>query len=110
MGQYESRRGKVYEAVKASDLADVSTENKQDKPSTPTTPSNGSNSVEKGDSVTFIGGGVYKSSTAENATYTKDVVSRCRVTAINPKGKRPYHLISQDGKGVYGWVDKADVK
>ena len=110
MGQYESRRGKVYEAVKASDLADVSTDYKQDNPSTPTTPSNGSNSVEKGDSVTFIGGGVYKSSTAENATYTKDVVSRCRVTAINPKGKRPYHLISQDGKGVYGWVDKADVK
>ncbi len=110
MGQYESRRGKVYEAVKASNLTDVSAENKQDKPSTPTTPSNGSNSVEKGDSVTFIGGGVYKSSTAENATYTKDVVSRCRVTAINPKGKRPYHLISQDGKGVYGWVNAESVK
>ena len=31
-------------------------------------------------------------------------------TAVNTKGTHPYHCISQDGKGVYGWVNAADVK
>lgn len=34
--------------------------------------------------------------------------SRCKVTQTN-NGKHPYHLISEDGKGVYGWVDAANV-
>ena len=87
--------------------------NKQDKPTTqntPTTAQNGLNSLKKGDIVTFTGGGVYKSSTAENATHTKDVTSTCEVTAINTKGTHPYHCISQDGKGVYGWVNAESVK
>lgn len=71
---------------------------------------NGSNSIEKGDTVTFTGGAVYKSSTAAQAAKTKDVTSTCKVTATNPKGTHPYHCVSQDGKGVYGWVDKASVK
>ena len=33
-----------------------------------------------------------------------------KVTAVNTKGTHPYHCISQDGKGVYGWVNAADVK
>ena len=117
MGQYESRRCKVYELVKESNLTDVSAEKqdtpKKDKPTTqntPTTAQNGSNSLKKGDIVTFTGGGVYKSSTAENATHTKDVTSTCEVTAINTKGTHPYHCISQDGKGVYGWVNAESVK
>ena len=117
MGQYESRRGKVYEAVKESSLTDVSAEKpdkpKEDKPTTPQPPTdapNGLNSVDKGDTVTFTGGGVYKSSTAEYATRQKEVVSRCRVTVVNPKGTHPYHLISQDGKGVYGWVSAETIK
>lgn len=110
MGQYESRRDKVYEAVKASNLTDISA-GKQDTPKKdkPTT-QNSLNSLKKGDIVTFIGGGVYKSSTAKTVATQKGEVSRCRVTAINTKGTHPYHCISQDGKGVYGWVNKEDVK
>lgn len=67
-------------------------------------------SVSKGDIVTFTGGGVYKSSTAEYASVQKNVTSTCKVTAVNTKGTHPYHCISQDGKGVYGWVNAADVK
>ena len=110
LGKYTSRRNSVYEAVKASTLTDVSAEDKPTTQTPPTTAQNGSNSVEKGDIVTFTGGGVFKSSTAKNATYEKNVTSRCRVTNINLKGTRPYHLISQDGKGVYGWVNADSVK
>jgi len=117
MGQYESRRCKVYELVKESNLTDVSAEKqdtpKKDKPTTqntPTTAQNGSNSLKKGDIVTFTGGGVYKSSTAKIVATQKEGVSRCRVTAVNAKGTHPYHCISQDGKGVYGWVNAESVK
>ena len=51
-----------------------------------------------------------KSSTAEYASVQKNVTSTCKVTAVNTKGTHPYHCISQDGKGVYGWVNAADVK
>ena len=71
--------------------------------------SGGSAGVSKNDTVTFTGGPVYKSSTATTATTTKNA-STCKVTAINTKGTHPYHCISQDGKGVYGWVDKASVR
>ena len=67
-------------------------------------------SVSKGDTVTFTGGPVYKSSTAAQASTNKNVSSRCEVTAINAKGAHPYHCVSQDGKGIYGWVDKGNVK
>lgn len=77
---------------------------------TATTVQNGSNSIKNGDTVTFTGGGVYKSSTAESATHTKNVTSTCKVTAVNAKGTHPYHLISQDGKGIYGWVNADSVK
>jgi len=117
MGQYERRRDKVYKAVKASNLTDVSAE-KQDTPkkdksttqNTPTTAQNSGDSLKKGDIVTFIGGGVYKSSTSKAVATQKGEVSRCRVTVINTKGTHPYHLISQDGKGVYGWVNGESVK
>ncbi|RKI39995.1 hypothetical protein D7V86_12250 [bacterium D16-51] len=107
MGQYESRRAKVYKAVKESKLTDVQEEKKQD---TTQTTQNAPKSLEIGISVTFIGGGVFVSSMAKSASKTKDTVSRCRVTAANPGSKHPYHLISQDGKGVYGWVDMESIK
>ena len=75
-----------------------------------TTAQNDPKAVSKGDTVTFTGGPVYISSTAAKAAKEKNVTSTCKVTAINTKGTHPYHCISQDGKGVYGWVDKADVK
>lgn len=110
MGQYESRRGKVYEAVKGSSLTDVSSTKAEEKENTSQKPQSTPTGVSKGDIVTFTGGGVYKSSTADHASVEKDVVSTCKVTAINTKGTHPYHCISQDGKGIYGWVNKEDVK
>lgn len=110
MGQYESRRGKVYEAVKGSSLADISSTKAEEKENTQQKPQSTPTGVSKGDIVTFTGGGVYKSSTADHASVEKDVVSTCKVTAINTKGTHPYHCISQDGKGIYGWVNKEDVK
>lgn len=110
MGQYKSRRVKVYEAVKASELADVSNTVQEKPQDTPTKPQEGVKTLSKGDSVTFTGGGIYISSTAQNEAKRIDKVSTCRVTAINTKGTHPYHCISQDGKGVYGWVNKEDVK
>lgn len=100
MGQYESRRAKVYKAVKESKLPDVQEGKTQDA----TKP------LKIGDNATFIGGGVFVSSTAKSASKEKDVTSKCLVTAENPGSAHPYHLISQDGKGVYGWVDVESIK
>lgn len=63
--------------------------------------------VKVGDTVQFTGGAVYASASAATAAHTRPA-SRCRVTqAYN--GKHPYHLISEDGKSVYGWVDAANI-
>ena len=64
--------------------------------------------IEKGDIVHFAGGKVYASSTATAATSTRSA-SKCKVTATAPGAKHPYHCVSEDGKGVYGWVDAAAV-
>lgn len=77
---------------------------------TTTNAQNGGNTVKKGDTVTFTGGGIYKSSMAAQATTQKNVTSTCEVTAVNEKGSHPYHCISKDGKGVYGWVNAESVK
>lgn len=68
----------------------------------------GGGKIEKGDIVQFAGGAVYGSSTATAAASTRGA-SKCKVTATAPGAKHPYHCISQDGKGVYGWVDAAAV-
>jgi hypothetical protein len=60
-----------------------------------------------GDIVQFGGGAVHVSSNAAVPAHSRGK-SRCKVTQVY-KGKHPYHLISEDGKGVYGWVDAADV-
>lgn len=64
--------------------------------------------INVGDIVQFKGGSVYISAEAAKAAATKGV-SRCKVTIKHNSGKHPYHLISEDGKGVYGWVDSANV-
>lgn len=107
MGQYEDRRAKVYKAVKESELTDVQEEKKQDITQTAR---KADKAIEIGVSVTFIGGWVCASSTAKSAAVEKDVVSRCRVTTASPGSRYPYHLISQDGKGVYGWVGVESIK
>ncbi len=87
-------------------------ENGQEKKSARATkkPANKPQVLSKGATVTFMGGGVYRSSTAVNEAINKAVVSTCRVTAVDAEGKHPYHLISRDGKGIYGWVDKENVR
>ena len=89
----------VYGWVNASDIEDAET--------TPTT-SGTASAIKVGDIVQFKGGNVYASSGAANASATKPA-SRCKVTITANGGKHPYHLISEDGKGVYGWVDSANV-
>lgn len=64
--------------------------------------------ISVGDIVQFKGGSVYVSSTAVNVAANKGA-SKCKVTMKN-NNKHPLHLVSQDGKKVYGWVDTKDVE
>lgn len=80
-----------------------------DAPSIPTQNVSTSEDIHIGDIVKFKGGSVYISSTSKNATATKGA-SRCKVSNIYNKGTHKYHLISQDGKGVYGWVNASDIE
>ena len=93
----------VYGWVNASDVEKAATESKPAP-----TPSGGNTAIKVGDIVQFTGGAVYISSTASTASATKGA-SRCKVTVTNIRGNHPYHLVSEDGKGVYGWVDSANV-
>ena len=77
------------------------------QPEKPSEPSVGG-AIKVGDIVQFTGGKVYASSTAATAAGTRGA-SKCKVTATAPGAKHPYHCISEDGKGVYGWVDAAAV-
>lgn len=64
-----------------------------------------------GDIVIFSGGYVFVSSTANISTTTRGK-STCKLTkdvSDRKEAKHPYHLISTDGKKVYGWVDKSKV-
>lgn len=63
-----------------------------------------------GDIVIFAGGYVYVSSDATKAAANRGK-STCKLTGIStlPKAKHIYHLISTDGKKVYGWVDASKV-
>ncbi len=64
-----------------------------------------------GATVVFTGGSVYVSSDATTPAATRGR-STCKITIINTRSwvKHPYHLISTDGKMVYGWVDKANIE
>lgn len=64
--------------------------------------------VKAGNIVQFKGGPVYISSTAAEPTVTRGA-SKCKCTVANSNA-HPYHLISQDGKKVYGWVNASDVE
>lgn len=68
-----------------------------------------SGDVEVGDIVNFTGGAVYSASLATNPATTKGA-SKCKVTSIANGAKHEYHLVSQDGNGVYGWVDAVNIK
>lgn len=64
--------------------------------------------IKVGNIVQFKGGPVYISSTAAEPTVTRGA-SKCKCTVANSNA-HPYHLISQDGKKVYGWVNASDVE
>ena len=77
------------------------------KATAPAKPST-SGKIDKGDIVQFAGGAVYSASNATAAASTRGA-SKCKVTATALGAKHPFHCISEDGKGVYGWVDAAAV-
>ena len=81
--------------------------NYTEPPGQPSKPSAGG-AIKVGDIVQFAGGKVYASSTATAAASTRGA-SRCKVTVTAPGAKHPFHCISEDGKGVYGWIDAAAV-
>ena len=64
-----------------------------------------------GATVIFKGGYVYVSSTAKKAS-AKRGRSTCKLTKIasSSNATHKYHLISKDGKKVYGWVDKSNIE
>ena len=83
-------------------------------PATPTVPVNPptvptTTDFKVGDIVQFTGGGVYTSSAAHAPAHSRNQ-SRCKVTQIAAKARNQYHLISEDGGRVYGWVVSEDVK
>jgi len=67
--------------------------------------------IKVGDKVIFKGGPVYVSSDAKKKAATRGR-STCKVTIINTRSwsVHSYHLISEDGGKVYGWVDKANIE
>ena len=64
--------------------------------------------IKVGNIVQFKGGPVYISSSAAEPTVTRGA-SKCKCTITN-NNAHPYHLISQDGAKVYGWVNASDVE
>lgn len=62
-----------------------------------------------GDIVIFNGGYIYNSAKATSPANKKNY-SVCKVTYVSRYSLHPYHLVSTDGGGVYGWVDVNDIK
>ena len=94
----------IGEAYAKAAVAYLGLKKKATAPAKPST----SGKIDKGDIVQFAGGAVYSASNATAAASTRGA-SKCKVTATAPGAKHPFHCISQDGKGVYGWVDAAAV-
>ena len=67
--------------------------------------------ISVGSTVVFKGGSVYVASDSTKAAATRSR-STCKVTKISTASYsvHRYHLISTDGKGVYGWVDFANIE
>ncbi len=61
-----------------------------------------------GDIVIFDGGNIYRNSYSSYVANTKGE-SRCKITAVSRNSDHPYHLVSLDDGGVYGWVDINDM-
>ncbi len=62
-----------------------------------------------GDVVIFDGGNIYRSSYSAYVANNLGNRSRCKVTAVSRNSAHPYHLVSLDNGGVYGWVSIDDI-
>lgn len=70
----------------------------------------GATGLQPGDQVTFTGGNIYVSPTSTTPANTIPGASNCTVTYLSEDVAHPYHLISDDDGGVYGWVDADSVQ
>ena len=62
------------------------------------------------DLVVFVGGNIYEASNAEKVSSTQGAGSLCKISFVNENGLHRYHIISTDGRGVYGWVDAESIR
>ncbi|MDO4566726.1 MAG: hypothetical protein Q4B42_05285 [Oscillospiraceae bacterium] len=62
-----------------------------------------------GGTVLFGGGSVYATSGDSRAAKVIEGESLCEVTYYAEDAAHPYHLVSTDGGGVYGWVDAENI-
>lgn len=85
---------------KSNDTAKKTQEKKKESPN-----------LSVGSVVVFKGGSVYVSSDATKPAANRGR-STCKITIINTRSwsKHSYHLISTDGRMVYGWVDKSNIE
>ena len=60
--------------------------------------------------VTFTGGDIYASSRSTQPARQFTGTATCRVTFYAEGAAHPFHLVSEDGSGVYGWVDENVVR
>lgn len=56
--------------------------------------------------VTFTGGAIYASSRSTQPARQFAGTGTCRVTFYAEGAAHPFHLVSEDGSGIYGWVDE----
>lgn len=67
--------------------------------------------IKVGDTVVFKGGPVYVASDATKASSTRGrSTCKCTIIATQSWSVHRYHLISNDGGRVYGWVDKENIE
>ena len=69
----------------------------------------GGNGIKIGDVVRFIGGNVYGSSSTAVSANKIEKAGKVKITNIAVGMKHPYHAVSQDGGGVFEWIDSDSV-
>jgi len=100
--------GKTIRGFGLPDYASMAGNTSATQPATPQKPDTAAPGFNVGDAVQFMGGDVYASVNAVKSA-AKRGASVCTVTKVY-RGIHPLHLISADGKGVYGWVDADSVQ
>ena len=83
-------------------------EKDDDKPKTTTTSTKGDGKVQIGDIVTYESGVYTADSYGGGASGSQGRGGKMKITHINSKGSRPYHLATTSG-GPRGWVKKSQI-